>query len=270
MRSLLKHFVFAVAVLLIGGQPAVAREDAPPTPVEDWSLEKVQVIGAALYRQDAAAAVASDALTRHFRNRPPAGLIGWIVVDEGENQRVRFLSQENGQRRAAWDVLVTSGGAGPVEAAVDPVLPADQLARFEARMTAANQIGELRCAQRYNAVVLKDPDSDDWLVWLLASTTDPNSLILTGHYRFRISADGHSLLRRDQLSATCITSDRREAARDGQLNALVVSHIVSPLPVETHVFASLLYRLPIYVVTVGNDTIWAVEGAKVRRSHVQN
>jgi hypothetical protein len=39
---------------------------------------------------------------------------------------------------------------------------------------------------------------------------------------------------------------------------------------ETHVFASLLYRLPIYVVTVGNDTIWAVEGAKVRRSHVQN
>ena len=137
-------------------------------------------------------------------------------------------------------------------------------------MTAANQIGELRCAQRYNAVVLKDPDSDDWLVWLLASTTDPNSLILTGHCRFRISADGHSLLRRDQLSATCITSDRREAARDGQLNALVVSHIVSPLPVETHVFASLLYRLPIYVVTVGNDTIWAVEGAKVRRSHVQN
>lgn len=48
MRSLFKHFVFAAAVVLLGGQPAVAREDAPPTPVEDWSLEKVQVIGAAL------------------------------------------------------------------------------------------------------------------------------------------------------------------------------------------------------------------------------
>lgn len=268
MRTLLNYV--AVAVLLLGAQPAAARQDAPPTPVENWPLQKVQVIGAALFRQDAAAAVASDALTRHFRNRPPGGLIGWIVVDEGENQRVRFLSQENGQRRAAWDVLVTSEGAGPVQAAADPVLSADQLARFEARMTAGTHIGELRCAQRYNVVVLDDPDSDDWLVWLLASTTDANSLILTGHYRFRISADGRSLLRRDQLSATCITTDRRQVGRDGQPAALVVSHIVSPLPVETHVFASLLYRLPVYVITVANDTIWAVEGAQIRRSQVQN
>jgi hypothetical protein len=43
---------------------------------------------------------------------------------------------------------------------------------------------------------------------------------------------------------------------------LNVSHIVSPQPVETHVFASLLYRLPIYVVA--GDKLYGVEGARIR------
>lgn len=263
MMSFLK--IFVLAAMLLVAQPALASQDRAPTPVEEWSLEKVKAIGAALYRQDAAAAVASDALSRRFRNQPPAGLVGWIVVDEGENQRVRFLSQEDGQPRAAWDVVVTAAGAGPVEAAADAVLPPDQAARFAARMTAASQIGELRCAQRYNAVVLADPDSDEWLVWLLASTTDANSVIVTGHYRFRVSADGGAVVRRDQLSATCITSDRRQIGRNGQVAGLVVSHIVSTQPVETHVFTSLLYRLPVYVLTPADETLWAVEGANIRR-----
>lgn len=262
--------VLTFAVLLLGSHPASASQDATPTPVEAWPLEKTQAIGAAIFRQDAAAAAATDALTRNFRGQPPQGLIGWIVVEEGENQRVRFLRQENGKPTAAWDVLVTKDGAGPAQAATDTVLPPDQIARFAARMTAANNIGQLRCAQRYNAVVLKDPDSDNWLVWLLASTTDANDLIMTGHYRFRISADGKALVRRDQLSATCITTDRREVGRDGQPVGLVVSHIVSDLPVETHVFTSLLYRLPVYVIAVATDTIWVVEGARIRRSSVQN
>jgi hypothetical protein len=46
---------------------------------------------------------------------------------------------------------------------------------------------------------------------------------------------------------------------------LYVTHIVSPTPVETHVFLGLLYRMPI-VVGTGKDTVWVVENGKVSRA----
>lgn len=250
-----------ITVLLVLGPVGVsAARDAPSTPVEAWPLAKVQRLGQALYDQDIAAARGTDALLARFDGRPPANLAGWIVVGEGRDQTVRFLAREGDGIRAAYDIPVRSGRAGDVVEVADTVLPPEQQAMFRARMTAADNMGSLRCTPRYNAVVLDDPDSDGWLVWLLASTNQSNQLILTGHYRFRISADGSEVLRRDQLSATCIIQTADPA--QGQLAGLTVSHIVSPQPVETHVFTSLLYRLPVYVVA--GDKLYGVEGARIR------
>jgi len=248
------------ALILLAPAATGAAQDAAPTPVEAWPLAKVQRLGQALYDQDIAAARGTDALLARFNGQPPPGLAGWIVVGEGRNQTVRFLAGEGDGLRAAWDIPVRNGRAGAVVEATDSVLPPDQQAMFRARTTAAGAIGPLRCTPRYNAVVLDDPDSDGWLVWLLASTNQSNQLILTGHYRFRISADGTQVLRRDQLSATCIIQTVDPA--QGQLAGLTVSHIVSPQPVETHVFTSLLYRLPVYVVA--GDKLYGVEGARIR------
>lgn len=250
-----------VAALLILAPAAVsAAQDAPPTPVEAWPLAKVQRLGQALYDQDIAAARGTDALLARFKGQPPPDLAGWIVVGEGRDQTVRFLARDGEGVRAAWDIPVRNGRAGDVVEVADTALPAEQLAMFRARTTAANNMGALRCTPRYNAIVLDDPDSDGWLVWLLASTNQSNQLILTGHYRFRISADGSEVVRRDQLSASCIIQTADPA--QGQLAGLTVSHIVSPQPVETHVFTSLLYRLPVYVVA--GDKLYGVEGARIR------
>lgn len=248
------------ALILLAPAGAGAAQDVPPTPVEVWPLAKVQRLGQALYDQDIAAARGTDALLARFNGQPPADLAGWIVVGEGRDQTIRFLARDGDGFRAAWDIPVRNGRAGEVVEVADAVLPPEQQAMFRARMTAAGSIGSLRCTPRYNAVVLDDPDSDGWLVWLLASTNQTNQLILTGHYRFRVSADGSEVLRRDQLSASCIIQAADPA--QGQLAGLTVSHIVSPQPVETHVFTSLLYRLPVYVVA--GDRLYAVEGARIR------
>lgn len=44
--------------------------------------------------------------------------------------------------------------------------------------------------------------------------------------------------------------------------ALAVSHLVTDFPLETHVFASLLNKLPIYVVT--RRGYWCVDGDRIR------
>ncbi len=121
---------------------------------------------------------------------------------------------------------------------------------------------DLRCAARYNVVVLDDPDSEGWLVWLLASTTDANKVPMGGHYRFHISADGQTIIKREQLSASCLELDRRQSGRNGQPVGLVTSLVVAPQPLEFHVFLSLQNNLPIF--TAAGDKIWVVQGALIR------
>lgn len=220
-------------------------------------------MGAAIWRQDVAAAVATDALLAQSDGQAPAGLIGWIVTPEGDAQRVRFLIGERDAPRPFRDVLVgVDLKAGPVTDASVGELSAEESAQYAARNTAARAIGPLRCAPRYNAVVLKDPDGDGWLVWALASTTRPNVVPMGGHYRFHVSADGKVLEKREQLSTSCLDMDRRQAEQDGQAVGLVTNVVVAPRPLEVHVFLSLQSRLTIYTMT--GDKLWAVDGQRIR------
>lgn len=253
------------AALSLGLAPAAhaAADDAPPAQVEAWSLTQTGAIGTAIFIQDRAAARATDALLARFGGKPPEGLIGWIVVQNGEDQLVRFLVGEPAAPRPGHDILVDKNGrAGAVIEATDAALPDDQAARYFARNTAASGIGQLRCAARYNAVVLDDPDGDGWLVWLLASTTDANKVPMGGHYRFHVSADGRTVEKREQLSGGCLDLDRRQSGQNGQPVGLVTNVVVAPQPLEIHVFLSLLNRLPIYVMA--GDKLWGVQGALIR------
>ena len=97
---------------------------------------------------------------------------------------------------------------------------------------------------------------------MLTSTTDANVVPVGGHYRFTISADGLTVLHRDQLSNSCLAMRKDEAGPGAQTVALTVSQIVSQTPVETHVFLSLQNRMSIYVV-VGRK-LYEVNGAVIR------
>lgn len=254
------------SLLLIGGLagPATAQETLPdPTPIEEWSHARVGAMGQAIFEQDRAAWVATDALLGQFGGAAPAGLRGWIVVKDGGGQKVRFVRLDGEVLRPGWDVPVRNGRAGRVETVSDGELTDVEAAQFRARTTAAQNIGRLRCSQQLNAVVLDDPESDGWLVWLLTSTNDANIIPMGGHYRFRISADGSTVLQRDMLSNACMNMPRAQAGPQGTPVGMVVSQIVSAGPVETHVFLSLQNRLPIYVSAGGN--LFEVNGARIRK-----
>ena len=260
-----------VALALIGtagaistpSQAQASRDATPmPVPIEEWSQAKVIAMGQEIFRQDTASWVATDALVASLGQAGIGEVRGWVVIPEGQNQRVRFFKPAADGVQAGWDVLVTDGRAGAVVPAAEGTLSDEETARWNARLTAAANIGNLRCSQRLNAVVVRDPDSDGWLAWLLTSTTDANIIPMGGHYRFRISADGRTVLRRDQLTNTCLNLPKNQVPRGAQSVGLVVSQIVSAGPVETHVFLSLQNRIPIYVSA--GDKMFAVEGASIR------
>lgn len=267
MRSLT---TILTALALIGGAcslsttaSAQASQAAAPVPVliEEWSQAKVIAMGQEIYRQDTASWRATDALIAALGQNRIGAVRGWLVEPAGADLRVRFLKMAGDDVEAGWDILVTNGRAGAVVPATD-VLTAEERAQWAARQTAASHIGALRCSATLNNVVIKDPDSDGWLVWLLTSTSSANVVPIGGHYRFHISADGLSVLRRDQLSNSCLSMSKQTPERGAQPAAMVVSQIVSAGPVETHVFLSLQNRMPIYVSA--GDKLFAVDGARVR------
>ena len=257
-RRLLAPIFFALAMT-----GTALAQDAPPQQVQVWSIPETVRLGQAIWRQDMASARATDAFLAAYAGKLPEGLIGWIVVEDGRNQRVRFLAGTMDAPRAFKDVVVDDHlRAGAVVDAADLTLTPDELARFSARMTAALGIGTLRCAARYNPVILKNPDGEGWLVWLLASTTQPGLVPMGGHYRFHISADGKTVERREQLSSSCLDMDSSQVRQGGQIAGLFTNVIVAPQPLEIHVFLSLLNQLPIY--TSAGDKLWEVNGARIQ------
>ena len=261
MRPLLLSLFASLSLSL--APAAWAADDARPAQVEAWPLQQTGTIGSAIFIQDRAAWRATDVLLAHLDGATDHGLIGWIVVEQDEAQLVRFLRGDPAAPLPGYDILVDKNGrAGPAIKSTDAALPDDQIAHYLARNTATANIGALRCTGNFNTVVLDDPDSDGWLVWLLAATKDANIVPMGGHYRFHMSADGRTVEKREQLSNGCLNMDRRQSGQDGQPAALMTSVLVAPQPLEVHVFLSLLNRLPIYVAA--GDKIWTVEGARIQ------
>jgi len=260
---MIRRFVLAASLALAVAGSAIA-DDKPP-PIRVFDIPTIERLGGAIYRQDRAAWLATDALMAKVPDLKGAGLKGWIVEGEGGDEKVRFLRDTGAGLEAGYDILVTDKGAQAVVEPTDRSLTADERAAFAARQTAIKNLSGA-CGPGYNSVVIRDVEGDGWLVWLLAPSPARDAIPFGRHYRFSISADGRTVRRIDALSAGCLTMDAKSTAPAGSKAAMLyVTHIVSPTPVETHVFLGLMYRLPIMVGT-DKDVIWRVDNGKISRA----
>lgn len=241
---------------------SVAAQDEPrapiPVPIEEWSTDRVSAIGLEMYRLDRAAWLATDALVAAITQDELKTVRGWVIAPVGDDLKVSFFREGSPDPIPGWTVVV-SDAAGSVTPAPAPRLTDEELAQARALATARANIGDLRCSPRPNTVIMKDPDSENWLVWLLTPMPENGAIPIGGHYRFRISADGGTVLRRDQLSNGCFFADR--PPEESRETMLFFTQIVSKGPVETQVFLSIQSQLNL-VISAG-DRYFSVGGARI-------
>ena len=117
----------------------------------------------------------------------------------------------------------------------------------------------------YDYVVLSDPDGNRFLVYALGKTPRSDEVVLGGHFRVTVSADGSTIERIDPLSKTMmVDSERNSGLPPGsRLTALYVNQIVSNRPVETFIYLASLARKNIYVGTPGGK-MWVVGKGRMR------
>ncbi len=247
---------------------AEADEDQPqPLPEGfdlDAALTQAEMIGAALYRHDKLVWWGSDALFADpgFPRGVPMG--GWTVDIQEEGQVHFFSRSDEGVRRIA---TVECESSGPKSCVVKLVTPPaaptpEQSVILRARRTAYESPKFVRKTERYNDVVLRGQTyghGDSWLVYMLAASPDAYVMMLGGHYRFIISADGSEVESVRELSTSLIAMPKQKNSV-----AAVVSHVLDPVPIESHVWASLMYAQPLFVAT--STGMYEVDGGKISTS----
>ena len=143
-------------------------------------------------------------------------------------------------------------------ASQSPDRGASDAARKRAGETAAAALRGKLFDTRYDYFVLSDPDGKRLLVYALAVAKYTDQVVMAGHFRVTVSADGTKAERVDPLS--------KSLAHSGPMKtdalALYLIQLVSNKPVETLIYTSNLAKKPIYVRTPDGKT-WVVGEGKM-------
>lgn len=261
----------AAALLLatvLACAPHSPPEEASPVPyqllapdLDRATLGEVERRGYEIYLRDVVAHRGTDA-ARVEADLAASGAVGWIVVPYERGMLMRFIDRED---RAVIDVSVdphTMLSPFVTTNAPPKALSARERSMWRARELVSDQPFEA-CSDRYNSVVIPASDRPDseWLVYLLAATIDPTVLVFGGHHRFRVDPEGQQILEHTPLSKSCLTMIHSDTT-----HAISVSLAVSPEPLETHAYFSLLHGIPLRVFTVeGAGRAWLIEDGRIRR-----
>lgn len=239
--------------------PQTAQIDGPLAPVEmqpEWTaaVARAEALGRAIYEYDAAASMATDVLLAKFGDRPPVA--GFLAVKDPE--LVVYFFDRAGPG-AAFRVAMRGDKPGPLEAmdGKKPLSTAAQGARQA--FAAASEVEFPRAPGPYNFVVLPGSIASQpgWLVYFLSAPRDPGELVIGGHVRIGVGADGKTIREMTPLSKTPV----RIPPPPPNAAASLVTSMVADTPLETHVFVSLGSPRPLFVGTrVG---LW-----KLERGHV--
>lgn len=229
-------------------------------PLRRFDQATTEALGRAMFEQDRRASIASELVSDNF-DPTDERLVGYITSGELPRLRVRFVRTTVDGFEAAIDAQFDDLLLPSLSRAENPTLSADEQAQIAARLAAARDSAS-RCDGRYNTLALPDPDGSGWLVYAMAATTEPDTLMVGGHVRYTLSADGQTVEHTEPLATSCAKAPLADLARaadtDGH-EGLALRTSLTAMPLETHVFLSLTYGLPLFVV--GTDLkMWKVDG----------
>jgi hypothetical protein len=233
--------------------------------IRAFPIATIEALGQDLYLRDQLASKAFDVLFEKHPEAQKQAIRGWITQADKETRRVYFIQDEEGQFKLAYTATYPAEGEPVIEDGHAAPLPDFVAKRYAARRAALAAIPPAQLvAPSYNGEVLDDPEGKGYLVYILAATTDADTIMVGGHYRVSVSEDA-KVTRVDALSHSLLTLDRKhsDVPTGAKAVASVVSHVVSNTPVETHVFVSLQERMPLFVGTL-NGHSWLVNEGHIK------
>lgn len=233
--------------------------------IREFNVSTLERLGRELSRRDEIAARASDLVFGEYPVARSLKMRGWITELKSAGEAVHLIVETPSGPALAYTARFRKAGKPEVADMRGQLLPADIALRYKARQTAAAALSGRLFDASYNFEILDDPDGSGFLVYGLAATAQPNEVIMSGHFRVTVSADGTKAERVDALSKTLLRSGpiKSDSGTGDDTAALFLMQLVSNKPIETLIYTANLAKKPIFVGTPDRK-MWIVEQGKMR------
>jgi hypothetical protein len=223
---------------------------------ERQQLDQIVTRGRLLFGIDRAAWVGTDDMLGRIPDPAAAGIRGYIVDRDPEGFTVIFYAGDREEPVAAYKGQVRANGIASREIfpiGQRPPLTATQR-RMVAAVEAARQTDRRPCGRSpFNPLVVPPESADKPVEVYLMTPQTKDALPVGGHYKVTVSADGKIAGTRPFANSCLAMPAKQKGAA-----MLVVSHVLDPLPTETHVFTAMAAGVPMAVVTTKTGQIWRV------------
>lgn len=197
---------------------------------------------------------------------------GWIVDGPAEEPQLVFFDRNEADPQMVY-VADFKGGklvsSRLLTEADERSMNAGRRAMVAARQAAIDAVvaaEAMFCSKAAPNTVILPPAAPGGsiLVYILTPQSTLQSVPLGGHNLVEVSADGKAGKPRP-FTKSCIEMSFEEKG-DEQPVALMVTHLLDPVPTEIHVFSSIVAGLPIYVSTLSGKRmrLWETAGSRIR------
>lgn len=227
--------------------------------IREFSLPIIEKLGRELSRRDSIAARAADLIAGSQPLAKSLKRRGWITDLRPGGDVVYIIAETASGARLAYEVTF-QGSKTPAVRDKDQPLPPEIALRYKARETAIAALQGKFFDINYNFEVLDDPDGSGFLVYALAATNKKGEFPTGGHYRVTVSSDGSRVEQVDLLSQFM-----KSRAKPGvKMEFITSSQVASNIPVETWIYSSNLYHVPIMIGTMDGAT-WLINKGQIHK-----
>lgn len=231
---------------------------AAQTAEDRAAFARIERIGRDLYEHDRAAWLATDRARLVIPESERPNLRGWITLRDGEAVIVDFVAERPEGLVSVHRSTFRNGG---ITEHGSVLIPLDDVRRraHEALAIAMNAPATL-CEMPYNSAILP-PDAEgeaDADVYLMPATTVEGQIRIGGFVRHSVDVDERRVVETEMFSNSCLIGQNEPGAA-----FLVVTHVVSPLPTQAHVFLSLSHGMTIFVSTL--EGVFEIAQGRIRR-----
>ena len=263
--AFMKKLLLLLAVLSLAACSQLPMHEPAPQPLteqEEDYLRELEMIGKDIYKKEVYAVHATEMLMRAIDPDDYPRFIGWLTLEFGGYTSVSFY--QSGPFGVSIIADVNYNSENEPSLILDPQRPVseEELAMLRAKNLAL-ATGKNACAERFNTVLLESADEQRWDVYVIATPSQPNTVVVGGHSRVSIDKATGSILKYEPFSEHCqvISIPSQSLPSEFELQTMVMSYNLSDFPAPMHVFLGLLHRQKLIVDT--HRGRWEIESGHI-------